>query len=221
MKTLKNDWLIWVIILTPFLFVAYFWKQFPEQVPTHFGFDGSPDAYSDKVTGLLIFPGINILMYFLFIALPKIDPSKKGQIFYQDKSKFAIVRTLLHALLSFILMTVIFFSLGYNFNMTFAIFYGLAAFFLVMGNYMGNVRHNYFVGVRTPWTLANETVWTSTHRLTAKLWVASSLLIMLAFPFLPNNIGAVAFEIYLAVIILVPIVYSYLEFRKLQGKAEH
>lgn len=217
MKTLKSDWLIWIIILTPYLFVTYFWEQFPDQVPTHFGMDGQPDDYSSKVVGLLLFPGINILLYFLFIVMPKIDPSKRGQIFYQDKSKYKIVRTLIHALLSFVLMTIVFYSLGYKFNMTMFVFYGMLIFFLIMGNYMGNIRHNYFIGIRTPWTLANEAVWTGTHRLAAKVWVASSLLMMAVLPFLSTKLRSVAFATYVGVIVAVPVIYSYLEFRK-QGK---
>ena len=213
MKTLKSDWLIWIIILTPYLFVGYFWNKFPDQIVTHFGLNGQPSDYSSKITGLVLFPGINVLMYFLFIVLPKIDPSRKNYGLFQDK--FKIIRTLLHALLSFITFVTIFYSLGYQFNLSFVIYYGLLAFFLVMGNYMGNVRHNYFIGVRTPWTLANETVWTNTHRLTAKLWVGGSLITMAILPFLPTGISGAVFMVFIIFISLVPIVYSFLEFKKL------
>ncbi|MGZ4116184.1 MAG: SdpI family protein [Bacteroidia bacterium] len=212
MKTLKNDWLIWVIILAPYFFIAYFWNKFPDQIATHFGLGGKPDDYSSKVTGLILFPGINVLMYFIFIILPKIDPSRKNYGLFQDK--FKIIRTLLHALLSFVTMTTVFYSLGYQFNLSFVIFYGLLAFFLVMGNYIGNVRHNYFIGVRTPWTLANEAVWTKTHRLTAKIWVASSLLMMVLLPFFSEATDEILFMIFVGVTTVVPIVYSYIEFRK-------
>ena len=79
---------------------------------------------------------------------------------------------------------------------------------------MGNVRHNYFIGVRTPWTLSNETVWTNTHRFTAKLWVSGSLVIMIVLPFLPKEICGTVFVIFVSTIALVPIVYSYLEHKK-------
>lgn len=212
MKTLKNDWLIWVIILSPFLFVAYFWDKFPSQIATHFGMDGQPNDYSSKVTGLILFPGINVLMYFLFIVLPKIDPSRKNYGLFQDK--FKIIRTLLHALLSYITMVTVFYSLGYQINIEYVLFYGLLAFFLVMGNYLGNVRHNYFIGIRTPWTLSNETVWKNTHRLTAKIWVGGSLLMMVIYPFLPQEISGTAFMIFIGAIAIIPIVYSFLDFRK-------
>lgn len=213
MKTLKNDWLIWIIILVPFLFIGYFWDKFPDQIATHFGMDGKPNDYSSKFTGLILLPGVNILMYFVFIILPKIYPSRKNYGLFQDK--FKIIRTLLHALLLFLTMVTVFYSLGYQFNLSFVFFYGLLAFFLVMGNYMGNVRHNYFIGVRTPWTLANETVWTKTHRLTGKLWVGSSLIVMAVLPFLPEEAASILFTVFTGIMVLVPVSYSYLEYRKI------
>jgi len=216
MKTLKSDWLIWIIILVPYFFVAWFWDKFPDQVPTHFGLDGAPDDYSSKVTGLLLFPGINILMYFLFLVLPKIDPRKKNYALFADKYK--TIRLVLHSFLSFTIMTTIFFSLGYQFNMNFMILYGVLVLFLILGNLMGNVRHNYFVGVRTPWTLANEEVWIKTHRLTAKVWVFGTLITMAILPFLPET--ETFFGIYIGVITVIPIVYSYFLFRKINDKKD-
>ena len=212
MKTLKSDWLILIIILIPYLFIAYFWNKLPNEIATHFDMNGKPNDYSSKITGLILFPGINVLMYFVFIALPKIDPSRKNYGLFQDK--FKIIRMLLHALLSFITFVTVFYSLGYEFNLSFVIYYGLLSFFLVMGNYMGNVRHNYFIGVRTPWTLANEHVWTKTHRFTAKLWVIGSLITMAVLPFLPKEICGTVFMIFTLTVSILPILYSYLEFKK-------
>jgi uncharacterized membrane protein len=218
MKTLKNDWLIIIIILIPYFFVAYFWDKFPDQIATHFDMDGNPNDYSSKVVGLFLLPGINILMYFFFIILPIIDPSRKNYGLFLDK--FKIIRTLFHALFSFVTMLSIFYSLGYQFNFSFVTLYGLLVFFLVMGNYMGNVRHNYFIGVRTPWTLSNETVWVKTHRFTAKLWVGGSLITMAVLPFLPKDITGKVFMVFIVIVSALPIIYSYLEFKKTK-KDEH
>lgn len=213
MKTLKNDWLIISIILIPFLFVAYFWNDFPEKIATHFDMEGVPNDYSSKVTGLILFPGINILFYFLIAILPLIDPSKKNYVLFQDK--FKNIRVILHSLMAFITMITVFYSLGYHFSLPYVIYYGLLTFYLLMGNYMGNVRHNYFIGVRTPWTLANEVVWTKTHRLTAKLWVGGALITMAILPFLPKNITGIVFMVFIGVTAVIPIVYSFIEYKKL------
>lgn len=210
MKTLKNDWLIWTIILAPYILVAYFWNQFPEQVPTHFGMDGEPDAYSSKVVGLIFFPGINILMYFLFLVLPKIDPRKKNYELFPEK--YRVIRMGIHSLLSYLLVVIIFYSLGYRFDMSLMVLYGILVLFLILGNLMGNIRNNFFVGIRTPWTLASEEVWTKTHRFTAKLWVIATLITMVLIAIVPRI--EIVFGVYIAVITILPIGYSYFEFKK-------
>jgi uncharacterized membrane protein len=211
MKTLKNDWLLWTIILFPFILVAWFWNSLPEQIPTHFGLDGTPDDYSSKVVGLIVFPSINILLYFLFIALPKIDPRRKSYELFPDK--YRIIRMAIHAFLSFIFVVTIMYSLGYRFDIGLMVLYGILILFLILGNLMGNIRNNFFVGIRTPWTLANEEVWTKTHRLTAKLWVACTLMTMVLIAFVSHY--EIVFGIYLAVITIVPIAYSYVVFKKI------
>lgn len=214
MKTLKNDWLIWIILIAPFIFIAIFWNQFPDKFPTHFNFKGEVDDYSDKTQGLFLLPGINLLMYFIFILLPVIDPSRKNYGLFQDK--FKIIRLVLHLFFAFIFFLNSFYALGYNVNISQLIIYGILILLLIIGNYLGNVRHNYFIGIRTPWTLANEEVWTKTHRLAAKTWVSASLITMAVMPFLPDDIREFIFLTYLAVIAIVPIVYSYVVFRKIK-----
>lgn len=212
MKNLKSDWLIISIIIIPFLFVAWFWDKFPEQIATHFGTDGVPNDYSSKLVGLILFPGINVLFYFLFLVLPKIDPRKKSYELFPDK--YRIIRLAIHSFLSFIFMITIVYALGYHFDITYLVLYGVMVLFLILGNLMGNVRNNYFVGVRTPWTLSNEEVWTKTHRLTAKVWVAATLLTMVVLPFLPDP--EIVFGVYVAIITIIPIVYSYIIYKKLK-----
>ena len=212
MKTLKIDWLIWIFLLTPFIFIGIYWNQFPNKIPTHFNFDGIADDYSDKLQGLLLLPGINILMYFVFIILPIIDPSRKNYGLFQDK--FKIIRIVLHLFLAFAFFLIAFYSLGYHFNMSFLIIYSILLVFLIIGNYLGNVRHNYFIGIRTPWTLSNEDIWKKTHRLAAKVWVIASLLTMAVLPFVPANVAEFIFLGYIALITIIPIFYSYLLFKK-------
>lgn len=212
MKTLKNDWLIWTIILAPYILVALFWEKFPAQVPTHFGLDGSPDDYSSKFVGLVVFPGINIAMYFLFLVLPKIDPRRKNYVLFPEI--YRTIRMAIHSFLSYMLVVTIFYSLGYKFDLGLMVLYGIMLLFLILGNLMGNIRNNFFVGVRTPWTLSSEEVWTKTHRFAARLWVGITLITMLVLPFLPHY--EITFGIYLGIITIVPIVYSYIIYKKLE-----
>jgi uncharacterized membrane protein len=211
MKTLKQDWLIWLTLLVPFIFIAAYWNSFPDQIPTHFGMDGKPDDYSGKAFGLFSLPVLNILMYFLFIALPLIDPKRKNYALFSDK--YRIIRIVFHLFMTVIFFATTAYALGYQFNISKVIMYAVLFLFLLLGNYMGNVKHNYFIGVRTPWTLANEEVWTKTHRLTAKIWVGATLTMMLILPFVPGE--DTFFGIYLAIITVIPVAYSYVIFKQL------
>lgn len=92
----------------------------------------------------------------------------------------------------------------------------VAVFFVILGNSMGKLKHNWFVGIRTPWTLASEEVWNRTHRLAAPIWVTGGL-VQLVGAFLPGTAGAALFATSLAAMILAPIGYSFVLFRKLSS----
>ena len=212
MKTLKSDWLMWLMLLLPFVFIAVYWDKFPDQIAIHFNMSGEPNGYGGKIEGLFLMPVINIGMYFLFIVLPKIDPRKANYALFADK--YRIIRIVLHVFFTFSFFVNSFYALGYHFNMGLIVLYGVLGLFLVLGNYMGNVRPNFFVGVRTPWTLSNEEVWVKTHRLTAKVWVVGSLAMMIVLPFVPHL--ETMFLIFIAIICVVPIAYSYIIYKKIK-----
>ncbi|MCW3085000.1 MAG: SdpI family protein [Bacteroidetes bacterium] len=213
MKTLKKDWLTWIIILSPLVLIIGCWDKFPDQIPTHFGMNGQPDDYSGKAFGLLMLPAINVLTYLLFLVLPKIDPRGKNYKLFADKYK--IIRIIFHAFFTFIFFLTAFYALGNHFNLSLIMFYGLLTLFLLLGNYIGNVRPNFFIGVRTAWTLSNEEVWVKTHRLTAKIWVFGSLIMMVILPFVPQPDYIIL--PFIIIISIIPIVYSYLIFRKIKS----
>ena len=86
--------------------------------------------------------------------------------------------------------------------------------FILLGNVMGRFKHNYFVGIKTPWTLANEEVWRKTHRMAAPIWVIGGILnILLAVTGV--NFNGMAFIIIVAAIVIVPTVYSYIIYQKI------
>jgi uncharacterized membrane protein len=211
MNTLKKEWINWIIILIPFIFIALNWGKFPESIPTHFGFDGTPDQYSNKVTGLILFPSINIGMYLLLMAVPFIDPRKKNYSLFDGK--WRIIRTVLHTFIAFITMITCLYSLGYKMDIGNMVCFGILALFMVLGNYMGNLRSNYFIGIRVPWTLESETVWSLTHRLAGRIWVFGSLAMIILLYFLPGMKWM--FLPFVLLIALIPIVYSYIKYKQL------
>lgn len=213
MKTLKQDALTWLIILLPLAMIITCWNRFPDRIPTHFGMNGEPDDYSGKAFGLFLLPGINVLMYLLFLVIPKIDPRGKSYALFADK--YRIIRLVLHVFFTAMFFLTAFYTLGYHFNISMLVLYGVLLLLLVLGNYIGNVRPNFFIGVRTPWTLSSEEVWIRTHRLTARIWVFGALPMMAVLPFVPDP--DTVFLPFILLISIIPIVYSYIIFKKLKN----
>jgi uncharacterized membrane protein len=96
----------------------------------------------------------------------------------------------------------------------------IALFMAYLGNMLNNLKPNYFVGVRTPWTLENETVWKKTHQLAGRLWLGGGLLLAILCWVFPQEISAVLFPVGVAVLVLIPVIYSYVFFRQLQKNPE-
>ena len=91
--------------------------------------------------------------------------------------------------------------------------------FLVLGNYMHSIKQNYFIGVRTPWTLENEEVWKRTHRLTAKVWTIGALIMIIAPLTISNSMAYWSiFSVVVTILVLVPIIYSYVIFQQLDSQ---
>jgi uncharacterized membrane protein len=110
-------------------------------------------------------------------------------------------------------ISIIFNGLGYHVNMDWIANIGLGLLFIILGNYMPKVKTNYFIGIRTPWTLANETVWTRTHRFGGKVFFISGIIILVS-AFAPSSIRAVLLIASIVCIAVVPMVYSYAVYKK-------
>jgi uncharacterized membrane protein len=208
---LKREIPLILIIIAAFLVSIYFYPMMPEKVPTHWNFKGEIDGYSGRLSGSLIMPIINLIMYILFIFLPALDPKKENYRLFE--STYIYFRYLFHIFFFAMHIMIISASLGYIVNTTRLVTFGISLLFMLMGNVMGRVKHNYFVGIKTPWTLANEEVWRKTHRLAALLWTAGGLIGVILSIFNVN-----LWFIFVAILILpsiIPIIYSYIVFKNI------
>jgi uncharacterized membrane protein len=212
-ENLKHDWVILLILALPFVIMAYFWNSYPAEIPMHWSFSGQVDRLDPKIPGLFYLPLLSIVLYIVFIFLPKLDPKGKN---YELFAKFyQIIKVSMAAFMTFLFMVITATSLGIKINVMYADLAPIILLFLVMGNFMGTVKPNYFVGFRLPWTLNNEEVWRLTHRLAGFIWVWSSLLMMILLLVFPERVMAVLFWVYVGAIVLVPSVYSYLTYKKI------
>lgn len=217
-KTINSSEIIlWALMLMPFIYLATIWDSLPETIATHFNGSGEADGWGSKET-LIWGPLVMLaLSYGVFLLIPSIDPKQK--IGAMGK-KFEAVKWIVVLLMVAVSILWMYSSLnGFSsINMLFVVF---GIFFTLMGNFMPTIKHNYFVGIRTPWTLENETVWKKTHRMAGGWWLAGGIVIVLASLLLSNEWVLPVFITVTVVIALVPMVYSYLEYKKQASTASH
>ncbi len=201
-----------IIALLPFVYLAFMWNELPEKVPIHWNGSGEIDRWGNKselITMIFMLSGIG---YFLFLILPAIDP--KGNL-QKMGNKFSQIRLYLALFMSTIAIFIIYSTQQSESKPTF-IFVLIGLLFAVLGNYFKTIKPNYFVGIRTPWTLENEEVWKKTHQLGGKLWFIGGLLIVLLSLLIKESYMAFLFLGITAIICIIPIAYSYLEFKKIK-----
>jgi uncharacterized membrane protein len=188
------------------------WKELPAQVPTHFDLAGNPNGWSQKSTLPYLIGGLQIGIYLMMILIPYFDPKKKIAQMGEKYYSLRLLMTVFITAISFYLLYIG--SKGViNPNLLIGL---LGAFFVIFGNYLQTVKPNYFIGIRTPWTLENEETWRKTHWLGGKIFLVGGLLTMIiAFMAKDNTLLAVSFGIITAVEVLVPTIYSYLEFKRI------
>lgn len=162
------------LILSMLLGSAYFWSQLPDPSPVHWNLAGEPDGYGPRWLLTVLPPAMNVLLVGLFYVLPRLGPWRQNFVEF----RFVYGRLVVAVIAMFAAMHFIFLLSAAGKNpplaqaLTFVFSLGLA----YIGNSLGKVRRNFWIGIRTPWTLASEEVWERTHRVGAHLFVGYCLL---------------------------------------------
>ncbi|HEX4876385.1 MAG TPA: SdpI family protein [Chitinophagaceae bacterium] len=202
--------IVWPIMAIPALFLAIVWRKLPETVAVHFDLKGNPDRYGGKSELLyttMILVVMNVLVYLILTNIYRIDPKKYAA---ENKDRLVKIAFAVAIFMSGILCMIIYSA--WNGNISFStgiIFSGTGLLFAVIGNYLPNLKPNYFAGLRLPWTLENEDNWRKTHKLAGKLWFAGGLLLAVICLFLPPVAAIVVFFTIMMIITIIPCIYSY------------
>lgn len=212
MKTNKTvELIILLTVLAPLGVAAWMWNDLPATIPTHWNFEGKPDSFMPKFPGAVLLPLINAVMSVVLKYIVRLDPKREN--YEQFSRAYSAIRIALAIFFAIISIYTLRLSVGGDMTMGSFIEACMCLLFLVLGNYMRNIKHNYFVGVRTPWTLADENVWRITHRFTSTFWTISSLIMFMIMLILPSTIALGVFIGFAVVMGIIPILYSYLVFR--------
>ncbi|AJI23530.1 SdpI family protein [Priestia megaterium] len=183
----------------------------PATMPIHWGANGEADGFATKINAMILTVGIMVLIYFIIAFVPRIDPRKENYKYFSKTYNIVLNAVLL--LFFFVNMSTILQGLGYNMPMAYIAPIMAGLVFIIIGNYLQRVRSNYFMGIRTPWTLSNETVWKKTHRLSGKLFFIGGLLILIS-AFLPDGYKSVIMWGSIVLCVAIPYLYSYLAYKK-------
>jgi uncharacterized membrane protein len=202
--------LAWLFIIAPAIYLAIIWDRIPQTVAMHYDLQGNPDRYGNKkeligLTAILI--AVNIFVYFLLTNIYRIDPKKYAADNKErlQRIAFAVV-IFMSALLSFIIYSSTQTSIKLDAGI---IFSGVGLLFAVIGNYLPNLKPNYFAGLRLPWTLENPDNWRKTHALAGRLWFVGGLFIAVICFFIPTVAAIIVFALVMCIITIIPCVYSY------------
>jgi uncharacterized membrane protein len=158
----KSRIIIIGIIILSFLAGVYFYPQMPEVVASHWNAQGEVDGYMPKSWGLFLMPLLLVGLFLLFLLIPKIDPLKEN--IKKFRRYFDGFTALLILFLFYVYLLTIFWNIGSRFNMGQLMIPALGILFYYCGILVENAKRNWFIGIRTPWTLSSETVWDKTHR---------------------------------------------------------
>jgi uncharacterized membrane protein len=210
MNIRKGEFAGFAMIALIFAAAFIFFPMMPEKMAGHWGIDGQVNGYMPKGPALFILPFMALFIQLIFMLISRTDPKRKIMEFAADLDLFTVF---LHIFLLYILGLVVSYNLSPTFDMSAALSPGIAWLFYTMAWLMGKTKPNYFIGIRTPWTLENPAVWEKTHAEGAKIFKMCAL----------AALGGTVFPRFFIPIVLVPLAagtmyllaYSKNEYNKL------
>jgi len=189
---------------------AWGWGRMPERIPVHWNLDGEIDRYGGRFEGVLLLPLIAVGTYLLFLFLPRLDPGRDN--YARFRGAYLTIRVAILVVLGAVHAAVLAGALGREVSLGRGITPLIAALFVAVGLVLGKVRPNWFVGIRTPWTLSSKRSWTRSHRLGGWLFTLVGLSTLAA-----SLVGAAAATAVLlaggVATATVVLAYSYLVWR--------
>ena len=214
-KFLKR--VIWLLIIAPAIYLAIIWNTIPETIAMHFNLKGNVDRYGSKneliiMTSVLTF--LNAVIYLLLPQVYRIDPKRYA---VENKSRLHRIAFAVSVFISAVICLLIYSSIhgDIEFSLRF-ILAGVGLLLAIVGNYIYNIKPNYFAGIRLPWTLNNDENWKKTHLLGGKLLFGGGLLIAVISLFTSFPLSVFILFSILILVTLITCVYSYRLYKRIK-----
>ena len=193
-------------------YIVYLYPSLPDPLPTHWDAAGNPNDYMSRLSGVIALASVPFFGVLLFKLIPIISPHG-----FRTEGFARVINVLMVGMVVFGSVITVFAlnaSLGSDVNISKAVLVCVGLLLMFVGNYMGKIRKNFFIGIRTPWTLASDEVWAKTHRLGGWCMVAAGLA-MAAGAF--ADVVTDWIVLIVVGIVLIPVIYSYFAYRALEG----
>ena len=209
---MRNRWVAPGLILAMLIGGLAVYGRLPDQLPSHWNINGQVNGTMSRLSTVLFLPALSLVLWLVLLALPRIDPLRRSYPAFDGTLRLFInAITLFMAVIYAMTLAV---GLGWAVEVPRLIMICVGVLFVVLGNEMGRLKPNWFVGIRTPWTLADPEVWRSTHRVGGRVFFAFGLLIIVAGLLLPLSFSGYVVTIGAIGVALFSFGYSYLLWRQ-------
>lgn len=213
MKTKTALFIIAGLIIASFALSFYYYPELPDNMASHWNARGEVDGYMGKEVGAFFMPAVMTGTVLMFLVIIRIDPLKKNiEKFKGYYFGFIIAYCMFFLGLHWWMML---WNVGVKVNVNMVMPVGIGALYFFIGSIMRNIKRNWFMGIRTPWTLSNEVVWKRTHEVSGKLFMGSGVVAMSGVFFPEHSIWLILVPV--LVTAAISIVYSYIVFRQVTG----
>ena len=210
MSTKNTTIFVTILIVLAALAGLLFWNRLPDPMASHWDINDQVNGTTGKLAGVFLLPLISAGMFALFMLIPLIDPLKAN--IAKFRGVFNIFMLLITAFMVYVHGLQLAWNLGYGFRMSTALLPAIGLLFIFLGFMIEKTKRNFFIGIRTPWTLSSDTVWDETHRVGGLLFKLSGLLALVG----------IFFQGYALWFVLVPaigsalftVIYSYVLFAR-------
>lgn len=212
-------WMSIAVITAVIVTTLAMYGSLPERMPTHWNIQGEVDGWSSKSSGVSIMPVAMIVLFLIFLALPMLSPRQFTVESF--RSTYDFITFCILAYCGYMQIVILVAAMNGQIDTARMMIAGVCMLLAALGNVLGKVRRNFWVGVRTPWTIASDHVWNATHRLAAKLFVGAGVLGLLAvisgLPAIPMFVVIFSGIMFAA---LFPIGYSLYLYKVLERRSE-
>ena len=204
-----------IIILGSLIASVILYPTLPEEVPIHWNINGEVDNYGSKALAAFLMPAMMLGLLGLFALLPKLDPARFEVLNF--KRTFGFITVLVVGLLGYIHGYMLWGAFNLEISSSKWLLGGVLLFIAALGNVLGKTRRNFWIGIRTPWTIADERVWNETHRFGGRAFVGAGI-----FGVLSLLIGLPIWVSmgWIAVAVLAAVLFSLYRYKQLERQGE-